>query len=147
MTDERINMPEKAYIAYQFDNEEPEVGRKFRCTRIQYDLKARKYVEFPCCTSTVVEVGLLAADVYLVKTKHTYYIVKRNKVPEDKIKFAELTEVPRVGDAMICKKIVLKGEKLESVWWQTSMIFKTEYIAGLIRIETKNSIYFAPQPM
>ena len=38
MMNERTNntdiMPEKAYIAYQFDNEEPEVGRKFHCTRI-----------------------------------------------------------------------------------------------------------------
>lgn len=141
-------MPEKAYIAYQFDNEEPEVGRKFHCTRIQFDLKAKKYVEFPCCTSTVVEVGLLAADVYLVKTKHTYYIVKRSKIPEGKIKFAELfADVPRVGESMICKKIVNKDGKLESVWWQTSMIFKTEYIAGILRIETRNSIYFVPQPM
>lgn len=151
MMNERTNntdiMPEKAYIAYQFDNEEPEVGRKFRCTRIQFDLKAKKYVEFPCCTSTVVEVGLLADDVYLVKTKHTYYIVKRCNVPEGKIKFAELYEVPRVGESMICKKLENKNGMLERVPWHTTMVFATEYVAGVLKIKTKNSTYFCPQPM
>ena len=91
MMNERINMPEKAYIAYAID-ELPEVGKKYHCTRIQYDLHQRKFIEYPCLTSTVTEFGYLADDTYLLKTKNTYYVVKNTKMPETNIKFAELYE-------------------------------------------------------
>lgn len=150
MMNERTNntdiMPEKAYIAYAID-ELPEVGKKYRCTRIQYDFHQRKFIEYSCLTSTVTEFGYLADDTYLVKTKNTYYVVKNTKMPETNIKFAELYEVPRVGESMICKKLENKNGMLERVPWHTTMVFATEYIAGVLKIKTKNSTYFCPQPM
>lgn len=144
---ERINnMPEKAYIAYAID-EVPEIGKKFKCTRIQYDFSQKKFIEYPCLTSTVVEYGTLAEDVYLIKTRNTFYIVKRKGMKEREIKFAELYEVPRVGESMICKKLKKENGRLERIPWHTTMVFATEYIAGVIKIKTQNSVYFCPQPL
>ena len=145
MKEQNNVMNGKAYLAFSIDT--PKVGSRFVCTRVQFDPNFGKYVPFLCTTSVVTECGLLADDVYLVKTKHTFYIVKRLGFKENNIKFAQLHEVPRVGEPMICKKLENKNGMLERVPWHTTMVFATEYIAGILKIKTKNSTYFCPQPM
>lgn len=146
MKEQNNVMTGKAYLAFSMDT--PEVGSRFVCTRVQFDPKFGKYVSFPCTTSVVTECGLLADDVYLVKTKHTFYIVKRLGFAENKIKFAQLFEVPRVGEAMICRKISYQnGQLVKDGVQHTSMVFSSEYIAGILKIKTRNSVYFCTLPM
>lgn len=145
MMKEQNNMPEKAYLAFSIDT--PEVGSRFVCTRVQFDPDFGKYVPFLCTTSVVTECGLLADDVYLVKTKHTFYIVKRLGFEENNIKFAQLHEVPRVGEAMICKKLDCQNGRLVGRMCSTSMVFSSEYLAGILKIKTRNSVYFCTLPM
>lgn len=135
----------KAYLAFSIDT--PEVGSRFVCTRVQFDPSLGKYVPFLCTTSVVTECGLLADDVYLVKTKNTFYIVKRLGFEENNIKFAQLHEVPRVGESMICKKISYQNGQLVGGMQHTSMVFASEYLAGILKIKTRNSVYFCTLPM
>lgn len=146
MKEQNNFMDEKAYLA--FSSETPKKGNRFVCTRIQFDPNFGKYVPYPCTTSKVTECGLLADDVYLVKTKNTFYIVKRLGFAENNIKFAQLFEVPRVGEAMICRKVDYKnGQLVKDSVQHTSMVFSSEYIAGILKIKTRNSVYFCTLPM
>lgn len=135
----------KAYLAFSMDT--PEVGSRFVCTRVQFDPDLSKYVPFVFTTSVVKECGLLADDVYLVKTKNTYYIVKRLGFADNDIKFAQLYEVPRVGKAMICKKLDCQNGQLVGRMCSTSKVFSSEYLAGILKIKTRNSVYFCTLPM
>lgn len=138
-------MPGKAYLAFSMDT--PEKGSRFVCTRIQFDPDLGKYVPFLCTTSVVTECGLLADDIYLVKTRNTFYIVKRVGFAENNIKFAQLFEVPRVGESMICKKLDYRDGQLKGDMWHTTMVYSSEYLAGILKIKTHNSIYFCTLPM
>ena len=145
MKEQNNVMNGKAYLAFSIDT--PKVGSRFVCTRVQFDPKFGKYVPFPCTTSKVTECGLLAEDVYLVKTKNTFYIVKRLGFKENNIKFAQLHEVPRVGEPMICKKLGYQNGQLVGGMQHTSMVFASEYLAGILKVKTHNSVYFCTLPM
>lgn len=130
----------KSYFAYAW--EVPEVGRKLRCDRIEFEPGEGPKL-FAVNTSKVRQVEDYGEGFYKVTTASSEYYVKNVNVPEEKIHLASYFEEPTVGDIFACLMFNRLNGQLDRKCVHTSKVMEVRWFNGHVcRVRTKNSFYF-----
>ena len=130
--------PAKSYMAVS--TIEPRVNEHFICKRIEKK-SAGKIKLVSTETSTVQEVKKLANNIFVVRTRNSYYITRVIGMRVENVHFAVLREKPIRDKCLKCLKLDFEGEGILAVRWETTPVIETRYIKGIYRITTRNSTY------
>lgn len=130
--------PTKSYMAIATSI--PKEGEHYKCKRLEKNhfngLSFRSTK-----TSTVQKVQKLAGNVYVVKTRNSYYVTRVLYMPAEDVHFAVIYSEPVIGSHLKCYKLECSGEKTRFTSWKTTSVQEVKFIKGLYRVKTRNSTY------